>query len=88
MNRFNSRNAIKDLRAQAAWVGLKIETHNPGDGICIRIFWAGDDSDFHGPSNPMASLFGDTNKQTVEQARAWLHGWRECQASFEQDHQS
>ena len=78
MNRFSTTNALIDLRAKAARAGLKIETHNPGDGIRIRIFRASDPSNFHGPSNPLTSLYGGTNKQTIEQASAWFDGWSEA----------
>lgn len=80
--------ALKDAAAKQ---GLKIEAHNPGDGVRLRLFKADDPSGFWGPSNPIWTFYAPSRKQTIEQALAFIDGWAEAGrvgTSFGQDHQS
>lgn len=59
----------------AAFVGLKLETYNPGDGNRVRIFCAYDPSDFFGPSNPIDTIYGKNDRETMDLLHAWFSGW-------------
>jgi hypothetical protein len=57
------------LQTRARILGLKIETHNPGDGIRCRFFNGGDESDFFGPSS------GYVTYMTTDECNAFMEGW-------------
>ncbi|MBM3853204.1 MAG: hypothetical protein FJ399_08600 [Verrucomicrobia bacterium] len=73
-----NRAYFREVSRTAERLGLKLATHNPGDGIRVRVFPADDPSDFFGPSNPLATLFygAHKNRETIALVEAWLDGWR------------
>jgi hypothetical protein len=58
--------------------GLKLAVHNPGDGIKVRFYLRDDPSDFFGPNNPLDSLYGKSNAETLRLVDAWLAGFMQA----------
>lgn len=75
-----NRALLASVVVAATKAGLKLETHNPGDGVRIRIFPSDDPSDFHGPNRGMTTIFYGMhkNRETIRVAEAWVEGYTEA----------